>query len=184
MHRWVQKTCEMNSMHVHMQRILSAPAQCACGMPPEHLAWAPFPRHAGQSLQAHPHDVKHSGAPTTNEMSATGGARLARRAKPPLQDSVGCPEGSPAGKRRRTPETHPGHHQGSPHRIATKTQQTARIQNGDCLGIIPKGRPDTGAQASPSATPQTPEPPAHTTASERERERDKRSAGCGATKMC
>ena len=60
----------------------------------------------------------------------------------------------------------PGHHQGSPHRIATKCPQTARIQDGHCLDIIPKGRPDTGAQASPSATPQTPEPP------ERERERE------------
>ena len=41
-------------------------------------------------------------------MSATGGARLARRARPPLPDIENCPEGSPAGKRRHAPQTHPG----------------------------------------------------------------------------
>ena len=62
----------------------------------------------------------------------------------------------------------PGHHQGSPHKAATKSQQTARTPNGHCLDIIPKRHRNTDTKASPSATPQTPEPPANTAASERE----------------
>ena len=101
-------------------------------------------------------------------MSATGGARLARRARPPLPDIENCPEGSPAGKRRHAPQTHPG----APPRFAAQgrhqKQTNCTHPKRACLDIIPKRHLNTNTTASPSATPQTPEPPAHTAASERE----------------
>ena len=163
------RTYKTHSLHMHMQliRLLRRNAPVACLLStqrelPSHAMLGKASKHMRATLSA-------AARPATDEMSATGGARLARRAKPPVQDSESYPERAVQLTSAATPHKPiPGHHSGSPHRIATKSPQTARIPNGHCLDITPNGRHDTDTQAPPSATPQTPEPPAHAAASEKE----------------
>ena len=166
MHRWVQKTCKMNSAHMHMQRIRSAPAPCACGMPPEHSAWAPFPRHAGQGLQALTTQKgarQRSPPPKRNWRQVAPGSP----AKPDRHfNAASLREGSQAGKRRRTPHTHTG----PPLGFSKQDQQDSapRTTRGRCLeAVATRGRNIATHTSHYLAPPQIPEPPARPTASRR-----------------
>ncbi len=106
-----------NSMHTHSK---AAPSSRARGMPPEHLAWAHIPHRAGQGLRARGAAVECGGAPpVADEESATGGARLAHHAEPPLTGQREPSRGRSSGRAPPRPTTPQGLHNGSRSAVAT-----------------------------------------------------------------
>ena len=146
-------------------------------MPPEHSAWAPFPRHAGQGLQALTAKKGDAAAlPAAKTKLATGGARLARQAEPPLQRSVAA-----RGQSSWQAPPHPTY----PHRATTRVLQTGSTRQraahnsgsvpGSCRHTRPQHSNTHKSLSGPASDPRTACPP--------DRFKKKRSAACGAAEV-